>query len=489
MQKLGRYISVAARCGGIFIAASFGSALFAEATAERRIAFYNTHNKERLSIVYRRNGQYQPEAMKRINWILRDWRREEPKQMDPKLIDLAWEIHAELGSQLPIHVISGYRSAKTNAMLRRKRGGQAKRSQHLLGKALDMRFPDVPVRRLRYSALIRQRGGVGYYPTSATPFVHIDTGRVRHWPRMGRHELALLFPNGRTKHRPRKGGPVSKADARVALTKHRKMAAEVAAFHVTRAKGQLRRVVVAGAEPSRIGPFATTVNEAQTRRPLLAAQPVRQLLRESLRSERSLQSWPGPNFDERQALTRLAAFAASAPLSNLKSDRSTRLMMEGRRLPLLQAGSAGAQLLGKSGAKAQPALSHTVFTRTGNRSPTVVQPRLRWVRAPEFDEDHPEELSYRPFPVQPFLTATSSPHDPALARLVHPDSARALELLDDLGALPPLRLRRGAPQAQILWAQAFRGRAVPVNPLDRRRPRKKSISRPLGSLPVDSLVR
>ena len=91
-------------------------------------------------------------------------------------------------------------------MLRKTKGGQARKSQHILGNAVDVHFPDVPVKRLRNAGLIRQYGGVGYYPTSAIPFVHLDIARVRHWPRLPRQELALLFPSGETKHVPRTAG-------------------------------------------------------------------------------------------------------------------------------------------------------------------------------------------------------------------------------------------------------------------------------------------
>ena len=99
-------------------------------------------------------------------------------------------------------------------MLRKTVGGQASESRHILGKAADVHFPDIPIRQLRYSALIHERGGVGYYPTSAIPFVHIDTDRVRAWPRLPRTELALLFPSGRTQHIPDDGEPISKEDVR-----------------------------------------------------------------------------------------------------------------------------------------------------------------------------------------------------------------------------------------------------------------------------------
>src|SRR5262245_50318318 len=183
-----------------------------------------------------KGGKRLPEAMQKINWILRDWRKDEPTQMDPDLIDLMWEIHAELGSQEPIHIISGFRSRDTNNMLRRTVGGQASESRHILGKAADVHFPDIPIHQLRYSALIHERGGVGYYPTSAIPFVHIDTDRVRAWPRLPRTELALLFPSGRTQHIPDDGEPISKDDVRTARAKNVELASQIAQLHAVRAE-------------------------------------------------------------------------------------------------------------------------------------------------------------------------------------------------------------------------------------------------------------
>ncbi len=187
----------------------------------RSIAFYNVNTKERLEITYRRDGQNIAEAMEQINHMMRDWRRDEATKMAPELVDLIWELHAELGSKKPIHLISGYRSKKTNNALRRKGGGQARKSQHIQGKAADIHFPDVSVKDLRNSALIREVGGVGFYPTSGIPFVHVDTDRVRHWPRLPRQELALLFPDGKSKHVPKDGRPITKKDYRVALAKVR----------------------------------------------------------------------------------------------------------------------------------------------------------------------------------------------------------------------------------------------------------------------------
>ncbi|MFV0369036.1 MAG: DUF882 domain-containing protein, partial [Hyphomicrobiaceae bacterium] len=158
------------------------SELVANSNNNRIISIYNIHTKETTTVTYMHRGQRDPAAMKKLNWAMRDWRRNEATTMDPKLIDLLWQVHTELGSREPIHLISGYRSSKTNEKLRSKRGGQAKKSRHILGMAADVHFPDVPIKQLRYSGLVRERGGVGYYPTSGIPFVHLDTGRVRHWP-------------------------------------------------------------------------------------------------------------------------------------------------------------------------------------------------------------------------------------------------------------------------------------------------------------------
>jgi uncharacterized protein YcbK (DUF882 family) len=145
----------------------------------RTLSLYEIHTKETLTITYKRDGKYDLEALKKLNHFMRDWRADQETKMDPALIDLIWALHKELGSQEPIHLISGYRSAATNASLRKKGGGQAKKSQHILGKAADIHFPDVPVKTLRNSALVQEVGGVGYYPTSGVPFVHVDTGNVR----------------------------------------------------------------------------------------------------------------------------------------------------------------------------------------------------------------------------------------------------------------------------------------------------------------------
>ncbi len=200
----------------------FGFVAFEEASARgetRTLSIYNIHTKESLTVTFKRDGKYDREALKQINHIMRDWRKDESREMDPALIDLIWTLHETLGSKEPIKLISGYRSAATNGKLRRRGGGQAKNSQHIQGKAADIQFPDVPVKTLRNSALVQEWGGVGYYPTSGIPFVHVDTGRVRMWPRIARLELAALFPDGHTKYIPSDGKPITPKDYQLAVAK------------------------------------------------------------------------------------------------------------------------------------------------------------------------------------------------------------------------------------------------------------------------------
>jgi len=393
---------------------------------DRTIAFYNIHNKETLRIAYKRGGKFVPEGMKQINWILRDWRRNEPTEMDPKLIDILWEVHAELGSKEPIHIISGYRSPATNAMLRQTTGGQATKSRHMIGSAADVHFPDVPVQRLRYSALIREQGGVGYYPTSALPFVHIDTGSVRAWPRLPRKELALLFPSGDTEHRPADGGALSKADVARARASGGELVAEIDAFHRDRQSAQ-RTLLAAARLP------AESARPTLARAPVLAAMPSR--------APASAQAAP----------VRMAAAAPPEPAPRLATpprliERPSRLAPP---LPALDRKSLFqlASLVTLPAAKPSPSAKPA--------TPQAPVEAIVAVAAPEFDDDHPEELTYRPFPIGPYLTATPSIDDPTLAGLVAPDPARTLELLNDDASSPGLQLRPGLAAAKALWRSAF----------------------------------
>ena len=174
----------------------------------RTLTFHHMHTEEDITITFKRNGRYDDAALKKLDWFMRDWRREESTHMDPHLFDLLWEAYREVDGKEPIQVVCGYRSPQTNAMLRARSTGVAQFSQHTQGQAMDFYIPGVPLEKIRAVGLRLQRGGVGFYPTSGSPFVHMDTGTIRHWPRMTHDQLAQVFPNGRTVHVPSDGQPL-----------------------------------------------------------------------------------------------------------------------------------------------------------------------------------------------------------------------------------------------------------------------------------------
>jgi uncharacterized protein YcbK (DUF882 family) len=211
-----------------------------QAAAETRsLKLYFTHTKERAEIVFKRNGKFDPRGLNQINQILRDWRRNEPTKMDPRLLDLVWEVYRRAGARDYIHVVSAYRSPATNGMLRSRSKGVAKTSQHMLGKAMDFYIPGVKISTLRGIAMQLQVGGVGYYPTSGSPFVHLDVGGVRAWPRMKRQELVRLFPNGNTVHLPADGKPLPGYD--VALASYKKRLASGTQIEIASTSGSQRK--------------------------------------------------------------------------------------------------------------------------------------------------------------------------------------------------------------------------------------------------------
>jgi uncharacterized protein YcbK (DUF882 family) len=174
----------------------------------RTLSFHHTHSDEDLTVTFKRDGRYDEEALKQLNHYLRDWRSQDQTVMDRHLFDILWEVYRDVDGKKPIQIISAYRSPATNAMLRRRSSGVARYSQHMLGHAMDFFIPDVPLEQIRYAGLRLQRGGVGFYPTSGSPFVHLDTGSIRHWPRMTHDQLVRVFPDGRTVHIPSDGTPL-----------------------------------------------------------------------------------------------------------------------------------------------------------------------------------------------------------------------------------------------------------------------------------------
>lgn len=175
----------------------------------RTLSFRHLHTKETITVTFKRDGRYDQAALKKLDWFMRDWRKEQSVAMDPHLFDLMWEVNREVGGEKPIEVICGYRAPGTNAMLRARSSGVARNSQHVNGHAIDFGIPGVPLAKIREVGLRLQRGGVGFYPTSGSPFVHLDTGTIRHWPRMTHDQLAKVFPDGRTVHVPSDGVPLA----------------------------------------------------------------------------------------------------------------------------------------------------------------------------------------------------------------------------------------------------------------------------------------
>ncbi|MEH2523349.1 DUF882 domain-containing protein [Bradyrhizobium sp. AZCC 1620] len=193
----------------LLLLAGAGSVHDATALNETRtLSFHHTHSDEDLTVTFKRDGRYDEEALKKLNHFLRDWRSQDSTTMDRHLFDILWEVYRDVDGKKPIQIISAYRSPATNSMLRRRSSGVARFSQHMLGHAMDFYIPDVPLEQIRAAGLRLQRGGVGFYPTSGSPFVHLDTGSVRHWPRMTHDQLARVFPDGRTVHLPSNGGPM-----------------------------------------------------------------------------------------------------------------------------------------------------------------------------------------------------------------------------------------------------------------------------------------
>ncbi|NKL66369.1 DUF882 domain-containing protein [Rhizobium leguminosarum] len=176
----------------------------------RSLKLYFIHTGEKAVITYKRNGKFDPKGLEQLNRFLRDWRKNQPTKMDPRLFDLIWEVYRQSGSRDYINVVCGFRSPGTNEMLRgrSRNSGVAEKSQHMLGKAMDFFIPDVKLATLRGIGMKMQVGGVGFYPKSGSPFGHMDVGGVRAWPRMSRDELVRLFPNGNTIHIPADGKPL-----------------------------------------------------------------------------------------------------------------------------------------------------------------------------------------------------------------------------------------------------------------------------------------
>jgi uncharacterized protein YcbK (DUF882 family) len=379
-----------------------GASMAAENSAgARTLSFYNIHTKESVTITFKKDGEYLSEGLKQINHIMRDWRRDLPAKMDPELIDTIWEIYQDVGATKPIHLVSGFRSRKTNERLRRRGGGQARKSQHILGKAADIHFPDVAVKKLRNSALVRQVGGVGYYPRSGIPFVHVDTGRVRNWPRLPRQELASLFPSGKTQYLPSDGRPLTRRDSMIALAK---MDKKIDDFITKKSKIKLPpKMMMASLAPTTLNWPAPRKAPAPPKEPALKASP------------ETTASLPRETPPAPRARVRLAALMPGG-------------IEEPEPLPV----------------KTPPARG---------------QVRVPVINIASLDEaEHPEELSYQPFTVLPLMSDTSVSSAGALAQLSAPGPDKENYLLKDHEGSFSVALARGLGYTQQLEVVKFGSR-------------------------------
>jgi uncharacterized protein YcbK (DUF882 family) len=177
--RLGRRRFLGLAAAGCVLGLSPCGIARAAVSGARRLSFYSLHTQEALSTVFWQDGRLVPDALAEIDWHLRDFRTGEVLAIDPGLLDLLHSLSRTMAYDGPIHVISGYRSAKTNAMLAAQSGGVAKNSYHVRGMAIDLRLPGRSLRDVQRAALELARGGVGFYPRS--DFVHVDTGPVRRW--------------------------------------------------------------------------------------------------------------------------------------------------------------------------------------------------------------------------------------------------------------------------------------------------------------------
>jgi len=395
MLGAGLAVTLAAAC--FWLAA----AQRASATGETRtISIFNIHTKEAITVTFKRDGKYDPNALKQLNHFMRDWRKDQARDMDPELFDLIWTLHKELGSQEPIKLICGYRTASTNESLRRRGGGQAKASQHILGKAADLVFPDVPLKTLRNSALVQEWGGVGYYPTSGVPFVHVDTGRVRMWPRIPRLELAALFPSGHSKYLPLDGKPITPQDYKLAM-----------------AKGLPGRgTLLASATPA---PRPDIVPAVEPEAPM--PQPI-------------LASYTPEPITANPAFINAAINPASEQAAPVPERKHFVYASAGGELP-----------------QSKPELSPPSF---------ALYHSAEVVSAPEVDEDHPEESSYVPFEIAGLMTNTSITYNHLVAHLTHPEQKNLAYLFEGMDHPLAATFRQTSGYQGLAAAQTFSGRAV-----------------------------
>ena len=452
---------------------------------ERTLTLYEIHLRETTTVTFKRDGKYIPQGLKKLNHAMRDWRTGVSTRMDPKLFDLIWKLKQQLGHDGAIHVISGHRSAKTNRKLRRRGGGQAKKSQHVRGRAMDIHFPGVNMSKVRKLAFQFEVGGVGYYPTSALPFVHVDTARVRSWPRMGRSQLAMLFPHSKTRHRPSSGGPLTARDrkrARIriaALTRKRNASIQVASAKLPAPHASFPK------SPSKTITLASLPNNAPSTRmriPGLSRHAARLWVNGS--GDRAL---PKINLQKQRLRQTVVARTSTPRVQTPKarvqtaslSPANDRLAPTPRnpRANLWVNGSnqradwlTEVQKAIKAPLPAAPALTQKPVDRQSQIkrkiAPRITQQPVqrkygyqRVAAAPQFDAEHPDELSYRPFPILQFMSSKPVVLNKNLVAMSEPKYDRIFEVIASSENIP-MQFRQSSKDAADMWNSQFKGNAI-----------------------------
>lgn len=445
----------------------------------RTITIRHMHTKEETTVTFKRDGRYDSSGLEKLNWALRDWRTDEPTRMDPRLFDVVWEVQRQLGSDQPFHVVSSYRAPGTNAMLRRRSRAVAKHSQHMLGKAMDFYLPDVPTARIREIGMRLQRGGVGFYPNAHTPFVHLDVGSVRSWPRMTRDQLVRLFPDEKTVHLPADGQPLAGYE----LAKAEILSGGGAVAGYATAELDEGAVMASGRKSLWASLFGGDDEEAD-------ARPTARGRRAAPRQQPAVMAYANPGYSDGNSADGGRFAVAMAPVAepvtrSLTRERSERLAPQVSTAPPQPAPEPAAQ----------PAVAAAPQRVQENRPQLIDAPlplaRPRGLSAPA-DDGAPVQiaalpaaggaLAFAPQPDQKLVLASLPPRRPG-------EMASASEIVvagqPTNAPLPPMRptaladaaiasLRgTGAPEAPI--AQAAEGRLVTAS-LPPVRPREGGVS-------------
>lgn len=145
----------------------------------RRLTMTSSRTGESIDLIYWVDGKYIKDALKEVNYFMRDWRMDKSTAIDTRAIDIMAAAHRIMDTDEPYQLLSGYRTPQTNALLRSNSRGVARKSLHMKGQAADLRLKSRSVTQMHRAASSLHAGGVGRYYGSR--FVHMDCGDVRTW--------------------------------------------------------------------------------------------------------------------------------------------------------------------------------------------------------------------------------------------------------------------------------------------------------------------